>query len=164
MWYLAIMFYTFDEDFRQFNYRPWLGQSTLWSSIDHLLMTLCILFFQLNVALSISLYFSPVIAFILYKRGFFTPEGGTLLIKFFSGLGAVYVASYAIRSMGRSQNSQYLEFLRILAKAQSHFSSEAKVNIRLVWSVSYVVACPMWLCPAILRVLGRVSFLLELIR
>ncbi|KAI5701155.1 hypothetical protein M8J75_006564 [Diaphorina citri] len=78
---------------------------------------------SLNVALSISLYFSPVIAFILYKRGFFTPEGGTLLIKFFSGLGAVYVASYAIRSMGRSQNSQYLEFLRILAKAQSHFST-----------------------------------------
>ncbi|KAI5734825.1 hypothetical protein M8J77_010832 [Diaphorina citri] len=84
---------------------------------------------SLNVALSISLYFSPVIAFILYKRGFFTPEGGTLLIKFFSGLGAVYVASYAIRSMGRSQNSQYLEFLRILAKAQSHFSSEAKAEL-----------------------------------
>lgn len=84
--------------------------------------------FQLNVALSISLYCSPVIAFILYKRGFFSPEGGTLLLKFFSGLGAVYLASYVIRSAGRSQNSQYMEFLRILAKAQAHFSSEAKVG------------------------------------
>lgn len=81
---------------------------------------------SLNVALSISLYCSPVIAFILYKRGFFSPEGGTLLLKFFSGLGAVYLASYVIRSAGRSQNSQYMEFLRILAKAQAHFSSEAK--------------------------------------
>uniref|UniRef100_A0A8D8VIU4 Protein ABHD16A n=1 Tax=Cacopsylla melanoneura TaxID=428564 RepID=A0A8D8VIU4_9HEMI len=84
---------------------------------------------SLNVALSISLYFSPVIAFILYKRGFFTPEGGTLLLKFFSGLGAVYVASYAIRSMGRSQNSQYLEFLKVLAKAQDRFSGEAKSDL-----------------------------------
>lgn len=84
---------------------------------------------SLNVALNISLYFSPIIAFVLYKRGFFSPEGWTILVKIFSGLGAVYVASCAIRTVGRYQNHQYLDFLKILQKAHERFNSEAKGDL-----------------------------------
>jgi len=67
---------------------------------------------------NVAIYSSPVLTYILFRKGYFQPEGLVTLTKFGVGVMVVLVMSYCLRSYGRINSPVYLQFQRILADAQ----------------------------------------------
>lgn len=67
---------------------------------------------------NVAIYTSPVLTYILFKKGYFQPDGLVTLTKFGVGVMIILVVSYCLRSYGRMTSPMYLEFQRVLAEAQ----------------------------------------------
>lgn len=83
-------------------------------------------FFQLSMVFSVGWYTSPVLAAVLYRRGYFAVDGLLTLTKFASGFGLLMVASLIIRAFGRAANPTYVTFLHTLRAAQNDLNKDTK--------------------------------------
>lgn len=77
----------------------------------------------------LTLYTSPFIIGILYKKGYTTPESWVGLTKVVTGLGVILVVSFCIRSLGRCYNPLYLKFNKSLLDAQANWNSSTKMEL-----------------------------------
>jgi hypothetical protein len=88
-------------------------------------------------------YTSPLIAGILYRKGYFVADGLFTLTKFVTSLGVILVVSFCIRSIGRSNNPTYQKFIKALRSAQLHMVPSTKQQLSLydfeffAWPVEY---------------------------
>ncbi|VDI79217.1 Hypothetical predicted protein [Mytilus galloprovincialis] len=67
---------------------------------------------------SFTYWTSPVVLTILYRRGYFTQEGGKTLLGYVLSISFVYGLAYMIRGMGRAYNADYTLFLEVLLAAE----------------------------------------------
>lgn len=67
----------------------------------------------------LSLYSSPFLAILIYRRGYMTVEGAITLTRITLWLGLIVGASFCLRSYGRATNSHYRHFLARLSNADS---------------------------------------------
>lgn len=67
----------------------------------------------------LSLYSSPLLAILIYRKGYMTVEGAYTLTRITIWLGILVGASFCLRSYGRASNPHYREFLTRLSKADS---------------------------------------------
>lgn len=82
---------------------------------------------------NVAIYTSPVLTYLLFKKGYFVSEGLVTLTKFGVGVMVVLAASYCLRSYGRLTTPIYLEFQKVL--------EEAKSNLNPVTKVLYIYPC-----------------------
>ena len=80
---------------------------------------LFLLILQIQAALSVSIYASPLILAWLYRRDFFTQDGFVYLGKCIAGITLVFYIAFYVRGIGRVFNPQYRQFIEILIKTQS---------------------------------------------
>lgn len=78
---------------------------------------------------NIGLYTSPVIATILYKKGYFAFESVGLFTKIVIGLGLIVSSSYCIRGIGRINNPAYISFYEVLIAAKKSLNKDTKVSL-----------------------------------
>ena len=83
--------------------------------------------FQIQTALSVSIYVSPLIMTWLYRRDFFTSEGLAYLTKLGIGITLVYICAFYVRGVGRVFNPVYRQFIDVHAKCMQNFTPENKV-------------------------------------
>lgn len=89
------------------------------------------------------MYTSPFITGILYRKGYFTPDGLVTLTKLVSSVGVILIVSYCIRGLGRASNPTYMKFIETLLKIQSHPSEKYKRELAVfdfdfsAWPVDY---------------------------
>ena len=83
--------------------------------------------FQIQTALSVSIYASPLIMTWLYRRDFFTSEGLAYLTKLGFGITLVYIFAFYVRGIGRVFNPVYRQFIDVHAKCMQNLSPENKV-------------------------------------
>lgn len=67
---------------------------------------------------SFTYWTSPVVLTILYRRGYFTQEGGKTLLGYVLSISFVYGLAYMLRGIGRAYNSDYTLFLEVLLAAE----------------------------------------------
>lgn len=77
---------------------------------------------------NIGLFTSPVIATVLYKKGYFVMESLALMTKVLIGIGLILSSSYCIRAIGRVNNPVYVNFYGVLASAKKSLNNETKVS------------------------------------
>lgn len=73
-------------------------------------------------------YTSPILLFLLYRKGYFVYDGAVSIAKISVCFGSVLFLSYCIRSWGRISNAKYLEFHKALTDAQKNLNSSTKVS------------------------------------
>lgn len=78
---------------------------------------------------NVAIYSSPVLTYLLFKKGYFVSDGLVTLTKFGVGVMVVLVASYCLRSYGRMSSPVYREFQRILDDAKRDLTPTTKVSI-----------------------------------
>ena len=83
--------------------------------------------FQIQTAISVSIYTSPIILTWLYKRDFFTSEGLAYLTKTVFGITLVYICAFYVRGFGRVFNPVYRQFIDVHTKCMQNLSAENKV-------------------------------------
>ncbi|KAL1478462.1 hypothetical protein MTO96_016231 [Rhipicephalus appendiculatus] len=81
---------------------------------------------SLSLAWSIGVYTSPIIAAVLYRRGYVTFEGVYALTRLAGVICVVMVGTICLRGIGRIASSDYGQFLRALQAAQQNLSKESK--------------------------------------
>ena len=86
-------------------------------------------FSQIQAAVSVSIYASPVILTWLHRRDFFNYDGLVYLSKFLAGITLIYFGAFYIRGIGRVFNPVYRQFIDILAKVSRNFTPENKALI-----------------------------------
>ncbi|KAK0065913.1 phosphatidylserine lipase ABHD16A, partial [Biomphalaria pfeifferi] len=64
-------------------------------------------------------YLSPIVGVYLYRKGYFTAEGGASLIKFAVSLLIVYAAAFVFRGIDRLANIDYRTFIKALVEARN---------------------------------------------
>lgn len=79
---------------------------------SYFLATYCI--FQINIVKALGTYTTPVLLWLLYRRGYMSAEGALALTKVGLSIGIIMGTSYCIRSYGRASNPKYREFLKKL--------------------------------------------------
>lgn len=88
-------------------------------------------------------YTSPILAGILYRKGYFVAEGLVTLTKFVTSLGVILVVSYCIRGFSRSRNPTYQKFIKTLISAQTNLPPTLKQQLSrydfefYAWPVEY---------------------------
>ncbi|KAF5269500.1 hypothetical protein FQA39_LY08689 [Lamprigera yunnana] len=98
---------------------------------------------SINVMWKLGVYTSPLLIAILYRKGYFTPDGLVMLSKFATSLGFILVISYCVRSFGRATNPTYHKFIHTLQDAQTNMSSSIKKELSryefefFAWPVEY---------------------------
>jgi len=75
---------------------------------------------------NVAIYTSPVLTYLLFKKGYFVSEGLVTLTKFGMGVIIVLVASYCLRSFGRMRTPVYLEFQKVLMQAKKELNPITK--------------------------------------
>lgn len=85
--------------------------------------------FALSLAWSIGVYTSPIIAAVLYRRGYVTFEGVYSLTRLAGVICVVMVGTICLRGIGRIASSDYGQFLRALQAAQQNLSKESKTEL-----------------------------------
>ena len=83
--------------------------------------------FQIQTALSVSIYASPLIMAWLYRRDFFNSEGLAYLTKLGFGITLVYIFAFYVRGIGRVFNPVYRQFIDVHARCMQNLSPENKV-------------------------------------
>ncbi|GFU16528.1 hypothetical protein NPIL_547091 [Nephila pilipes] len=85
--------------------------------------------FSLSMAWSLGLYTSPLLASLMYRRGYFTTEGMITLYKLSSTVGLIFFVSMFIRGVGRIMNSDYLNFVAALDAYKQNKSRDIKFQM-----------------------------------
>ncbi|PSN35205.1 Protein ABHD16A [Blattella germanica] len=80
----------------------------------------------LFVMWNVGLYTSPILATVLYRRGYFVFDGIVTIAKFLTGIGLILAASYCLRSIGRANNHTYISFLNSLNAAKKDLNKDTK--------------------------------------
>uniref|UniRef100_A0A1B6EY25 Uncharacterized protein n=1 Tax=Cuerna arida TaxID=1464854 RepID=A0A1B6EY25_9HEMI len=78
---------------------------------------------------NVAMYSSPVLTYLLFRKGYFVSEGLVTLTKFGVGIIIVLVTSYCLRSYGRMTTPVYLEFQRVLEEAQKSLNRTTKQRL-----------------------------------
>ncbi|BES98451.1 alpha/beta hydrolase fold [Nesidiocoris tenuis] len=68
----------------------------------------------INIVKALGTYTTPVLLWLLYRRGYMSAEGALALTKVGLSIGIIMGTSYCIRSYGRASNPKYREFLKKL--------------------------------------------------
>lgn len=84
---------------------------------------------SLGMIWNVSLYTSPLIVPILYKKDYLTRNRIFYLLKFSLVFGILFIGSYLIRGLGRYTNRDYTTFLLALNNAKSNFCYETKKQL-----------------------------------
>ncbi|KAL0280530.1 UNVERIFIED_CONTAM: hypothetical protein PYX00_001794 [Menopon gallinae] len=84
---------------------------------------------SLYVMWNVGLYTSPVIATVLYRKGYFVIESLALFTKLLIGLGVILTSSYCIRGIGRMNNPAYVTFYEVLIAAKKTLNRETKKEL-----------------------------------
>ncbi|KAL3213326.1 hypothetical protein MRX96_035512 [Rhipicephalus microplus] len=84
---------------------------------------------SLSLAWSLGVYTSPIIAAVLYRRGYVTFEGVYALTRLAGVICVVMVGTICLRGIGRIASSDYGQFLRALQAAQQNLSKESKAEL-----------------------------------
>ena len=77
--------------------------------------------------MNVGLYTSPLLATILYRRGYLVLDSLLTMAKVLTGLGLTLAAAYCFRGIGRSNNPAYLEFQAALNAAIRNLNKDTKV-------------------------------------
>jgi hypothetical protein len=80
---------------------------------------------------NVGLYSSPILATVLYRRGYFVFDGIMTIAKFLTGIGLILAASYCLRGIGRASNHTYVSFLNSLTAAKKELNKDTKVCTRI---------------------------------
>ena len=99
----------------------------LFISYSYLFFHYYFLNFQIQTALSVSIYASPLIMTWLYRRDFFTSEGLAYLTKVGFGMALVYICAFYVRGIGRVFNPVYRQFIDVHSRCMQNLSPENKV-------------------------------------
>ncbi|XP_069674385.1 phosphatidylserine lipase ABHD16A [Periplaneta americana] len=81
---------------------------------------------SLFVMWNVGLYTSPILATVLYRRGYFVFDGIITIAKFLTGIGLILAASYCLRGIGRANNHTYISFLNSLNSAKKELNKDTK--------------------------------------
>ncbi|XP_063244909.1 phosphatidylserine lipase ABHD16A [Bacillus rossius redtenbacheri] len=81
---------------------------------------------SLFVMWNVGLYTSPILATVLYRRGYFVVDGAITIAKFLTGVGLVLAASVYMRGVGRALNPTYTTFLAVLSAARKQLNKDTK--------------------------------------
>lgn len=84
---------------------------------------------SLSLAWSIGVYTSPIIAAVLYRKGYVTFEGVYALTRLAGVICVVMVGTICLRGIGRIASTDYGQFLRALQSAQQNLSRESKTEL-----------------------------------
>lgn len=91
----------------------------------------------------LGVYTSPLIVGVLYRKGFFEPDGLVTLSKFATSIGVILVVSFCIRGINRALNLTYHDFIETLQTAQTNMSPKIKKALSMyefeffAWPVEY---------------------------
>lgn len=77
----------------------------------------------------LGIYTSPVIVGFLYQRGYFEPEGISILTKLVTTAGIIVVMSLCLRGIGRANNSTYIRFLSTVKNAEKNMTPATKQQL-----------------------------------
>ncbi len=86
--------------------------------------------------MNLGLYTSPLLATILYRRGYLLFDSLITMAKVLTGLGLTLAAAYCFRGLGRANNAAYLEFEAALNAALRNLNKDTKVIIKNELSVT----------------------------
>lgn len=75
---------------------------------------------------NLGLYTSPVLLYMLYRKGYFMYDGVASLTKISFGFGTALFLAYFLRSCGRLTNTTYLEFHKALTDASNNLNPSTK--------------------------------------
>lgn len=81
---------------------------------------------------NVGLYTSPILATVLYRRGYFVLDGIVTIAKFLTGIGLILAASYCLRGIGRANNHAYISFLNSLTAAKKELNKDTKVRTKML--------------------------------
>ncbi|KAL5011974.1 hypothetical protein ScPMuIL_010525 [Solemya velum] len=81
---------------------------------------------------SLSTWLSPILAGILYKRGYFCHEGLITLSKYAISVGVVYSLAYITRGVGRWYSPDYITFINVLLASNSAQKTVAEQSRKLL--------------------------------
>jgi hypothetical protein len=81
---------------------------------------------------NVGLYTSPILATVLYRRGYLIFDGIVTIAKFLTGIGLLLAASYCIRGIGRANNHAYISFLNSLTAAKKELNKNTKVRTKIL--------------------------------
>lgn len=84
---------------------------------------------QLYIIGNAAIYTSPVWSYLLFSKGYFTPEYFGPISKFGIGVMVVLITSYCLRGYGRMNTPLYVEFKKVLDDATTDLSPITKVCI-----------------------------------
>lgn len=79
--------------------------------------------------MNVGLYTSPLLATILYRRGYLIVDSLITMAKVLTGLGLTLAAAYCIRGLGRSTNAAYLDFEAALNSAIRNLNKDTKASL-----------------------------------
>lgn len=85
--------------------------------------------------MNVGLYTSPLLATILYRRGYLMIDSLITMAKVLTGLGLTLAAAYCLRGLGRANNVAYLEFQAALHAAARNLNKDTKVCLFLLFTV-----------------------------
>ena len=68
------------------------------------------------------LYVSPLVIPWAFRQGWATPDGLVWMFKFLTGVGIVVAGAVLVRTVGRINNSHYVQFISVLARAARDYS------------------------------------------
>lgn len=92
----------------------------------------------MNIIWSFSVYTSPFIAGIMYRKGYIVAENLSIFVKVMTTFGLMYISSLCLRGFGRANNEVYQNFLKVLQHANRHMSTENKNQlVRYDFDFSY---------------------------
>lgn len=77
----------------------------------------------------LSVYTSPILASVLYQKGYFVAEGLVTLTKFVTSLGVILVVSFCIRGIGRARSPTYQKFIKTLQQAHAELTPSVKQQL-----------------------------------
>ncbi|GLH15087.1 Protein BAT5, putative [Gryllus bimaculatus] len=75
---------------------------------------------------NVGLYASPIIATVMYRKGYMLWDGALTIGKCVTGVGIVLAFSYFVRGLGRASAPQYIQFLRTLDEAKKNLNKSSK--------------------------------------
>ena len=116
--------YLYDTSLARFSQSRENLTKTCTSDVKH-----CV--FQIQTALNVSIYASPLILTWLYRRDFFSQDGLIYLGKCVAGIGLLYFSAYYIRGIGRVFNPVYRQFIDVLAKASRNPTADNKALLSI---------------------------------
>lgn len=92
----------------------------------------------------IGFYSSPLLATVLYRRGYFVTDSIVTLAKISTSIGLIVIISMVMRGLGRTQSSSYTKLIKAMELLRSpKTEEEGKTALRLFdyefksWAVDF---------------------------